>query len=383
MKDTEEKLDTLQLKASLLVEGVRAGKDALAGLGSEYKEQNHGLFGWDMEDHADCLLPDDFLLPDGTVVQFRMNSASPFAVRRVDGDRRLFHGEREICGVEWIGRPSYYDRKIGDNKKISQIGQVGGEDCLFFCYQNYCSHFAKGRQCLFCNLVATSETYGSVLKKKNADLIGEVAAAAWSEGMVKHVMITGGCFAHEKEVPVVEELLTAIRRHTGMDRIPGTILPSPAKGDNIQRYYDAGIQAIGYSMEIWDEALFRAVCPGKSEGTSHTEFLRSIESAVKVFGPGNVYGVLVMGLEPRDSFMAGVRALTDMGANVVPFVWAANPGSRLEGHRAPTGRWFADVIREAAEIALAADLPSGTENHCYRCDGNSLLHDALREKGVS
>ncbi len=53
---------------------------------------------------------------------------------------------------------------------------------------------------------------------------------------------------------------------------------------------------------------------------------------------------------------------------------------RLAGHRAPSAKWYAQVIREAADIVHGSDVPSGTENHCYRCDGNNLLHDALREK---
>ena len=40
------------------------------------------------------------------------------------------------------------------------------------------------------------------------------------------------------------------------------------------------------------------------------------------------------------------------------------------------------TVLEASEIICGARVPSGTENHCYRCDGNSLLHDALRLKGV-
>ena len=374
--------DVIELKASLLVEGVTATKKALTGIGTDFKEQNHGLFGWDMEDHADVDLPDDFLLPDGTVVQFRMNSSSPFCVRADDGGLSLFHGERGLCEVKWIERPTFYDRELAEDKRMVQIGQIGGEDCLFFCYQNYCTHFAHGNQCLFCNLVSTSQTYDAVLKRKAAELIGEVASAAWREGIVNHVLLTGGCFAHEREVSVVEDILASIRRHRGVDRIPGTVLPSPAKGDDIERYFATGIQAIGYSMEIWDEALYRAICPGKAEGTSHAQFLQSIERAVEVFGEGNVYGVLVMGLEPKDTFLDGVKTLTSMGANVVPFVWSPNPGSRLAGHRAPSGKWYAETIREAAGLVVDGDVPSGTENHCYRCDGNNLLHDALREKGV-
>ncbi len=373
----------LELKAELLVNGITATKEALAGLGSKFKEQNHGLFGWDFEDHTGNLLPDDFLLPDGTVVQFRKNSKSRYRVRANNGDLMLSNGEEDLCQVRWLPRPRYYDTATSRGNKMVKTGQIGGEDCLFFCYQNYCSHFAKGEQCLFCNLVSTTNTYNSVLKKKDTEDIGQVAKAAFADGTVKHVLLTGGCFNHESEVKVVAEILGSIRAHTGFERIPGTILPSPAKGaDEIKRYYNTGIKAIGFSMEIWDEALYRGICPGKSSGMSHDAFLSSIREAVKTFGEGNVYGVFVMGLEPKETFLEGVRTLSGLGANVVPFVWSPNPGSKLEGHRAPTGKWFFETVLEAAEIVHKSGVPAGTENHCYKCDGNSLLHDALRLKRV-
>ncbi len=373
----------LELKAELLVDGIRATSDALREVGKKYKEQNHGLFGWDFEDHVGIALPDDFVLPDGTLVQFRKNSRSPYQVILKENGLVLSKYERELCNVRWIPRPGYYQKKTTNNNTMVKIGQIGGEDCLFFCYQNYCSFFPKHEECLFCNLVSTSKTYDSVLKKKDTEDIGEVAGAAFSEGRVKHVLLTGGCFNHQKEIELVADILKSIREHTGLDRVPGTILPSPAKGaEEIKRYHDTGIGAIGFSMEIWDEKLYRAICPGKSSTTSHDEFVHSIESAVKVFGEGNVYGVFVMGLEPRKSFLEGVREITNLGANVVPFVWSPNPGSKLEGHRAPTSQWFVDTILEAAQVVYDAKVPSGTENHCYRCDGNSLLHDALRLKGI-
>jgi biotin synthase-related radical SAM superfamily protein len=372
----------LKLKAALLVEGIVAEKGCLEGLGQKYKEQNHGLFGWDFEDHTDKLLPDDFCLPDGTVTQFRMNTRSPYRVKKVEDDLVLFFSEEEICKVKWIRRPEFYHTTTAHDIPMVKIGQIGGEDCLFFCYQNYCSHFSKHKECLFCNLVSTTKTYHSVLKKKEVDAIGEVANTAWKEGMVKHVLLTGGCFNHEKETELVADIIASIKKHTGFDRVPGTILPSPAKGDAIKKYFDSGIKAIGYSMEIWDEKMYEAICPGKSESTSHREFVKSIQTAVSIFGEGNVYGVFVMGLEPRDTFLEGVKALSETGANIVPFVWSPNPGSKLFGHRAPAPDWYEDVIAEAAEIVYESGVPKGTENHCYRCDGNSLLHDALRQKGI-
>ena len=118
----KKSVDMLELKASLLVEGVRATEEALAGVGADYKEQNHGLFGWDMEEHVGMELPDDFLLPDGTVVQFRKNSASPFQIHAGSEGLTLFHGEDAVTEVRWIKRPAFYDREVSraGRKKIGR-----------------------------------------------------------------------------------------------------------------------------------------------------------------------------------------------------------------------------------------------------------------------
>src|SRR3972149_1982228 len=115
---------------------------------------------------------------------------------------------------------------------MRQIAQVGGVDCFFVCYQNYCSHFARGDECAFCNLVSTKETYDSVLTKKGVKEIGEVAAAAFAEGTCKHILLTGGCFSHQKEVALVCSIVESIRDALGADTGPGTILPSPPTGED-------------------------------------------------------------------------------------------------------------------------------------------------------
>ena len=168
-------MDYLSLKAELLVNGIDATPEALNEVGCKYKEQNHGLFGWDFEDHINIALPDDFLLPDGTIVQFRRNKSSGYKVKLLDDRLKLCYGERDLCEIQWLPRPKFYNLKISSGNKMVKIGQIGGEDCLFFCYQNYCSHFAKGEQCLFCNSFSTSTIYDSVLKRKSIEDIGEVA----------------------------------------------------------------------------------------------------------------------------------------------------------------------------------------------------------------
>lgn len=116
----------LELKAALLVEGIAAGADSLAGLGIRYKEQNHGLFGWDFEDHPGTLLPDDFLLPDGTVVQFRLNSRSACRLETTDVGRVLACRGEPICPVRFLERPPFYSAATSQGVPMVRIWQIGG-----------------------------------------------------------------------------------------------------------------------------------------------------------------------------------------------------------------------------------------------------------------
>jgi hypothetical protein len=122
--------DYLGLKAELLVEGVQATPEALREVGKRYKEQNHGLFGWDFEDHVGMVLPDDFILPDGTVVQFRKNSRSPYQVTKQKNTLVLSKNGERICRVSWIPRPDYYDRETVNHHKIVKLDKVEGLSLL-------------------------------------------------------------------------------------------------------------------------------------------------------------------------------------------------------------------------------------------------------------
>jgi hypothetical protein len=91
-----KELEAIELKAELLVEGVNINISALNGVGEKYKEQIHWLFEWDFERHYKEKIPDDFELPDGTIVQLRKYSRSPFTIKAKNDSLSLFHEEKFI-----------------------------------------------------------------------------------------------------------------------------------------------------------------------------------------------------------------------------------------------------------------------------------------------
>ncbi|TDA65808.1 MAG: radical SAM protein [Clostridia bacterium] len=385
MATTVELARELKLKAELLTEGVTAEAEAIEGLGKEYKEQCHGLFGWDFENHVGQTLPDDFrLLPGGTVVQFRQNSKSRFCVSKTADGLVLREANEVLCRVEWLPRPAFYERTTTDGTPMTKVAQIGGEDSFFVCYNNYCSHWQNGKQCLFCNLVTTKQTYRSVLTRKKLNQIGETAAAAFSEGVVRHCLLTGGCFPGENETDLVVEILHTLRNYLGVSDVPGCVLASPPRDlREIERIREAGITGIGYSLEIWNRDMFKAICPGKEEHPGYEKFLDSLEYAVGIFGRGNVFCALVTGIEPREYLLEGVEYLAAKGITSLCFIWSPVPGSRLEGHRNPTAEWYLNTTRRVVDIFEKNALPLNENIHCYRCDGNTLFHDEARLRSLS
>ena len=102
-------LDPFKLKAAMLVEGINFEPGAFEAVGTTFKEQNHGLFGWGFIDHRGIPLPDDFVLSDGTVTQFRFNPLSPYMMELRDEQYVITEGGRVLDTVKLIPRPQYYD----------------------------------------------------------------------------------------------------------------------------------------------------------------------------------------------------------------------------------------------------------------------------------
>lgn len=60
--------------------------------------------------------------------------------------------------------------------------------------------------------------------------------------------------------------------------------------------------------------------------------------------------MLVAGLEPKRSYLAGVEWLARRGIYGVPIPWAPAPGSALEGHQTPTAAWHLEVTVKTLDL---------------------------------
>lgn len=377
----------LLLKARLLVDGVRVDESGLAGVGEQHKEQVHHLFEYDFDVHAAHVQPAEIRLPGGSVVQIRFNHRSPFLIARRDGVLAVEELGRDPVPVEWLARPKFYDLRTASGTPMTSIAELVGADCLSVSHTNSCLTFSNGKQCAFCNLNYTPKQYDEVLVRKRAAEVGEVAGAAFREGVARHFTITGGIIPGNREVPILETYLEAFTQATGLAKIPGYVIMTPPDDlKDLERLHALGIQGIGFNLEFWNPAYFRAFCPGKEERIGYERYREAQRVAVEIFGTGGrVFSGFVAGMEPMESLLEGVQTLAEEGVASIPLVWSPSSGTRLHDHRSPYGEWHLELAERAAAIMVRhlkrnARAPREESPRCTSCQTQCLIQDVLQSR---
>jgi hypothetical protein len=372
----------LELKAHLSQEGITFDPKIFEDLdvGREHQEQVHCLFEYDTDTHVGLDLPPYLVLPHGLVAIFNYNRRSANRLER-DG-KRFFVVRRdgEAIPVEFTKRPGYYARNTSDGTPMRTVAVHNTDDVVFVAYSNECSLKSTGKDCLFCNINATRDTYGEAdgVRWKYPDQIGETVAAAYAEG-ARHVTISGGFVPERREVDYYLDVAESIQEHTGLEDFNGTAcIGAPQDLSIIEKYREVGYRTLAINIEVWNEHFFRAYCPGKEQlcgGQKH--WIAALEHAVGVFGRGRVRSNMVGGLESKQSTLEGIEALTSKGIIAISPAWFPNPGSALEGHRSPEPEWHLDVARKTAAIYRNVGF---TWDQIYDANAapTTLVHDIYR-----
>ena len=345
----------LAVKTALVTDGVNITKEVLNFIkpGTRVQEQVHCLFEMDFENH-DFELPSGFDLPLGLTVPFRWNPAASHTVV-LDGDRTILVNKGEQLGeVHFHKRPQYYSSLTSDGKDMSTIGAYYQHRSLFIVYSNECSYKDKGEDCLFCNINHTKDTYAEKegIFWKTPRQIGETAAEAFRLGEIDHLTVTGGVIPERRELDYYLDVAEEIQRLSGREDFNGTAtVAAPLDLRNIDRFKEAGYRTTAMNIEIWDKSYYDTICPGKArEGGGWDHWRKALEYAVGVFGHGRVRSNIVAGIEPKKKSLEGLEYLASKGVVGTFTIWCPNPGSELEGHRAPEPSWYLDLAHKLVPI---------------------------------
>lgn len=393
----DELFKEIELGNSVANEGVYISPETIATLDFENKvqEQIRGCFDMNHETYTQTKLPTSIKLPSNFRIGVTYKHDGRYKITHENGKYYFLDGEKLIDEVTFVEKPDYQSKKTSDGIDMKTVANEVGPTKITVAYSNECALKDKGLDCMFCNINATKSRFAELqgIEWKTAKQIAETYNEARKEGY-EAITITGGFIPERREVEYYIDVAEAIQDITGLTDFGGTACVGATTDLSvIEKYKEAGYRGISSNMEIWDENIFKTICPGKEQMCGGRQnWINALKHEVEIFGKGNVRSFFVAGIEPKSTLLDGIEYLASLGVVAIPLHWIPNPGSALEGHRAPTPEWYMDLDLKTYNILKknglthedlfhSANVEFSIYDYLYDLDGDHLKsakHDAER-----
>jgi hypothetical protein len=250
---------------------------------------------------------------------------------------------------------------------------------------HFCQFSGKESECKFCDINkhiqrkrADGTRNNEYKSTKILEKIGVVAKEIFFdieqpvEDRALAVLITGGSIIEKVDDRDENEFyldhVANIRKNIGY-RWP-LILQTLAKSKSeCKKFRDTGVNVHCANIEVWDEKLFKWICPGKESTIGRDKWHHRVMESVDIFGEGNVTPNFITGVEMAQPYgfsdvssavkstTAGIEFL--MAHGVIPKfdTWNITPWSRLAGNKPPPLEYYIRIDQAWYEIWSKYNLP--------------------------
>lgn len=381
------------LKADLLFAGIRIN-EAMIEAGSSALPHF-----WTAEHKGrKCAVPYFLHIPDGRgdggelLVLVRPSPSSPYRIERSPGGGYVLMEESEsVCSALPAPKPAWYVWAEREGLRRARAGLEQHGDMLVANLTPACDYWAApgeatGHRCLFCGYGAVS-VRSETLEQKRATASPAPATLAefkralpQSRAETRHLYLVGGSVRDleaegARYLQVTEAAVEAEPSYRGAIGCGSQALPKAWS----KRIHAAGAAYACFNLEVWDEALWAKICPGKAKFIGREAWIRNMVDAVDVFGRGAVLTALVAGAElvpplglssvdrAIESSVKGTDWLLDHG--IVPIYSLLSPAITSEYSRAaaPDIHYFLRLNRETFKLRRRHQLPLDARFVCSGC----------------
>jgi hypothetical protein len=282
----------------------------------------------------------------------------PHSLEYEDGDYFVLSGRREFPAHP-VPVPDYYDQSHPGTGRLYTDYAITHTDRVRISPVQGCKFV-----CTFCDLPYDKRYETMPLE----GLVDSIARALDDRALpARHVLISGGV-PRDEDWPWLLEVYRAVP--AAFPGVPIDVMMVPVPGRLVARdLYEAGIRGVSINLEMFDPELSRRIMPQKSR-LGPSAWFDFIDEGVKYFGPGNVRSVIMVGLEPVETTLAGIRALAERGCEPVLSPFRPDPATPLRKRPPPTVEDLEEIYQRAMEIVETAGVKLGPR--CIPCMHNTL-----------
>jgi hypothetical protein len=329
------------IKEDMLRSGLSFSRGALE-IAARYKTKAYFIFSFDhtpiseMQKGENLKSPEEIRIIGGphqllsTVISVRNNLNSPYEIREMDDVLGLFLEDSFMAKVELPPMPPYYNQLLVNGKPFHEVAPtIEWGYLLYLTIFRQCQYWGKEEECLFCDInenyrqqkdagrpYQSTKTCDEILEALEILNQAECNPSFNDNSTVrtKAYTITGGSItSHLKGQSESEFYLQYARaiEEKFPQRWIGKVVLQALPLNELWPLKKAGIRIYHPNYEIWDERLFKLLCPGKERYVGREEWHKRILDSAQVFGPENVIPNFVAGIE-----MAQPHGFTDISQAV-------------------------------------------------------------------
>lgn len=342
----------LDLKISLLNQGIRLSANADAAM------QKSGFIREGVFQSVDLFLSNGLVINAPFKTDF--SELSPYCIEFTGSSYVLMYNDKLLTDISFDVVDSC-SKKVATNGTIYRHAAFLATDRLRIHHQFRCIFKEQNRGCKFCNIK---------IKDGNFSIsdIFEIIDFYLQNEKFNHFLIGGGSGTAEQEAESITTIAKYIRKKTTKP-IYAMCLP-PKDISILYEYKNAGINEIGFNIEMFDRKIAQKLMPGKG-AIPLSQYENAFRESVKIWNAcGNVRSMMVLGLEPLESFYTGVEWLCSLG--VMPIISIFRPMRNMDMKDAlPICNEKLEIIyNNLLKITTKYNLKLGPS--CIYCQNNTL-----------
>lgn len=285
---------------------------------------------------------------------------SPFDVRLHKDDFMLYFFDTPVSPVQFCYESLLNRATTASGVHYSSVAFLA-TDRLRINYRPVCYYKLVSQGCMFCNLPEQNTPY---CEKDIQEIVDDYL----HNEDFRHILIGGGSASPDSQFQEVIRLADFLHKKTTK---PLYLMSLPPKDSRlIRELYEAGISEMAFNIEIFDRNLATKFMPGK--GLLPLErYMDSLAEATRWLGrSGNVRSMLIVGFDPKETLLEGVRALCKIGVQPMLSVFRPMVETPLEMMLPPGLDDLIEIFDHATAICAEYGLKLGPS--CPNCQNNTL-----------
>jgi hypothetical protein len=371
--DNGARKKSAEAKFDLLVYGVQDNIELFNNYSRIFKEEHYAYDNGNYGVDKNRLVPTEIILPGGVVSKLHIRPESPLCLVDDNGILLICNGSKDLSEFKFLPRPNFWSHATSDGTPAKKLAQMYGLNCLNFNIYSGCEYHTKKLGCKFCSVQSTVQRDDPVKIKKYPSELSDICHLASTHDTLDYIIITGGsCIDGDKEFDAHLAVIKAIKYKLPWNgRIKGNVSMMPPKSEEkLIELYDNGVDNPSFNMEVWPEAAFDKICPGKSKYVGFNKIINSLKTLVKFYGEGLVWSNFVAGITPLENLKAGFSFMAENGIIPGANIYHAEVDSEIG---TSIGRLKKEYIKEL--YSFSADL---YKKHNYKPFFNaSVLRNSL------